>query len=55
MVEENIEIWLSETTQNGLILLFSLVVISSLWLKKGGNRADELTCRIFEVTNRAHV
>ena len=41
MVEDNFEIWLSETNQNGLILLFSLVVISSLSLKKGRNRADE--------------
>ena len=54
MVEENFEIWLPETTQNGLILLFSLVVISSLSLKKGGNRADELTTRAVEVKNHAN-
>ncbi len=33
MVEENFEIWLSETLQNGLILLFS-GVINFTWLKK---------------------
>ena len=34
MVEENFEIWHSETLQNGLILLLSFILIPSPWLKK---------------------
>ena len=34
MVEENFKIRLTETLQDGLILLFSVIVIPSPWLKK---------------------